>query len=83
MYRISGESVLFDWLAKELDANRRQIMLDWLVGFAQDPLQHAQRIPAISAPTYLVLTSCPNVVLKFLHAEIFHVVLLIEIRALP
>lgn len=82
MYQVDNRNVLFDWLQREPDVTRRQTMLDWMVELADDPLRDAHRIPGIRAPVYLRLTALDNVALKFLHAEQFHVVRLIELGPL-
>jgi hypothetical protein len=60
-------------------------MLDWLVGFAEDPLATAQRVPEILAPVYISVVPLPGVsaVVRFLLAEQFHTVVIKKILPLP
>ena len=83
MYQIDGRDQLFDWLSRETDQAKRQLMLDWLVGFASDPLDSAQRLPGVRAPIYIAKTFVPRVLVVFLHAEMFKTVRILEFRRMP
>lgn len=84
MYQLDGRDLLFEWLARQGDSNRRLAMLDWLAGLASDPLDHAQRVPGVLAPVYTAVAPVrPPVVVVFLLAEQFRTVKLIRIRDLP
>lgn len=83
MYQIDGRDELFNWLERETDARRRQVMLDWLVEFAEDPTAGAQRIPGTRAPIFLVLPPVDGVTLTFLLAEQFNTVKLLRFGTLP
>lgn len=76
--------MLFDWLAREGDTDRRLALLEWLTVLADDPLRHARRVPAIRAPVYIVFAPLrpTPVVVRFLLAEQYHTVKLIDIRPL-
>ncbi len=84
MFQIDGRDVLFSWLGKEGDPQRRLGMLEWMTRFASNPLEHAHRVPSIAAPVYVVEVPLrPPVVLTFLYAFHFHAVKLISIKPLP
>lgn len=84
MFQIDGRDVLFDWLSRESDSERRLTMLEWLAGWVADPLRSAHRVPGVRAPVYMVLVPLrPPVVIKFLYAEQFHALKLIEMGLLP
>lgn len=80
MYQIEGREVLFDWLRREQDANRRLMFLEWLIDVASDPWRVAHRIPAIAAPVCLRIAPVkPPAVVKLLIADQFRTVKLIDI----
>jgi hypothetical protein len=54
MFQIEGRDLLFAWLAKETDPERRLRMLEWMAAFSKDPLAGAERVSNIAAPC----TSC-------------------------
>jgi hypothetical protein len=84
LYQIDGRDLLFDWLARQTDADRRLAMLDWLAGLASDPLGQAQRVPGVLAPVYMAVAPLrPPAVVTFLLAEQFRTLKLIRIRSLP
>lgn len=83
MYQLDGRDILFDWLSKETDIALREAMLDWLSAFCRDPLEKAARVPAIRAPVYVVATPVRRVALRFLLAEQFHTIKMIEFVELP
>jgi hypothetical protein len=60
-------------------------MLDWLVGFAETPLEGAQRVPGILAPVYITIVPLPGVpaVVRFLLADQFNTILVKKIVPLP
>jgi len=68
VFQISRWDVMLDWLARESDSNRRELMLEWLTGWVYDPLHQAFRVPGIQAPVYLVVVPLPGVppTIKFL-----------------
>ncbi len=81
MFQIDGRGVLFEWLARETDSQRRLSMLDWLVEFAKDPLEGAERVPSIAAPVFVTLVPLrPPVVVTFLYAFHFRTVKLLKIE---
>lgn len=43
MFQIEGRDLLFAWLAKETDPERRVRMLEWMAEFSKDPLAGAER----------------------------------------
>ena len=72
MFQIEGRDLLFGWLAKETDPERRLRMLEWMAEFSKDPLAGTERVPNIAAPVYVVQVPLrPPVVLTFLYAFIF------------
>ncbi|MDP9389245.1 MAG: hypothetical protein M3Q48_15350 [Actinomycetota bacterium] len=84
MYQIDGREVLFEWLRRQGDPERRMAMLDWIVTFASNPLAGAQRVPGVRAPVFIAVVPLnPPVVVTFLHAEQFRTVRLIKITPLP
>lgn len=84
MYQLDGRDLLFEWLARQSDSDRRLAMLDWLAGLASDPLERAQRVPGVLAPVYMTVAPVrPPVVVTFLLAEQFRTVKLIRISDLP
>lgn len=84
MYQIDGRDVLFDWLSKQQDMDRRMLMLEWFVEFARDPVAKAYRLPGVKAPVYLaIVPTRPRSAVKFLLAEQFRTVKIISIDPLP
>jgi len=78
VWQISNEDVLFDWLSKESDKNRREVMLDWFWALAQDPTTPGIRVPGERAPIYLAETAVSGVILTYLVAEEFRTIRLIK-----
>ena len=58
-------------------------MLDWMYTFCESPLDDAHRVPGIRAPVYIVVTPVRRTTLRFLLAEQFRTISLIEFRVLP
>jgi hypothetical protein len=60
-------------------------MLEWLVGFAEDPLKSAKRVPGILAPVYVVIVPLPGnpAVIRFLLANQFNTIVVKKIAPLP
>lgn len=83
LFQIEGRDVLFDWLEHETDVAKKDVMLAFLADLAEDPLKNAYRVPGISAPVFLVVTPVNNLTLKFLYAQQFKVLKLIEFEPLP
>jgi hypothetical protein len=83
LYQLTNEAVLFDWLAAEPDPGQRVRMLEWLSGFCEAPLDHAVRVPGIRAQVYIVLVPVRNLTLRFLFAEQFKTIKMIEFVPLP
>lgn len=83
MYQLDGREVIFGWLAAETDPAEREAMLDWLAAFCLDPLADATRVPGVRAPVYVVVTPVRGQVLRFLLAEQFQTIKLIEFVPLP
>lgn len=83
MYQLDGRDVIFDWLSQETDVALRETMLEWLSVFCADPLAEAARVPEIRAPVYVVATPVRRVALRFLLAEQFNAIKLIEFVELP
>ncbi len=82
MFQIAGREVLFEWMSKEGDRERRLAMLEWLAVFADHPLAGADRVPGVRAPVFIVivpLRPTPALV-RFLYAEQFRTVKIIDIR---
>jgi hypothetical protein len=78
VYQIAGRDLLFDWLERQTDSERRLQMLEWLAEFAADPLDRAQRVPGVLAPVYIAVAPLrPPVVVRFLLAEQFRTVRLL------
>lgn len=59
--------------------------MDWLVGFSEEPLTDAQRVPGALSPLYIVVVPLPGepVVVRFLLAEQFFTILVKRIVPLP
>ncbi len=84
MYQLDGRDLIFGWLERETDTRRRQAMLDWLARFAERPRTDAQRVPGLRAPVYVTVVPLdPPVVVRFLIAEEFRTIRLIELLPLP
>lgn len=85
MFQIVGREVLFEWMSNETDPTRRLAILERLASFAEDPLRHAHRVPGVEAPVFiLVVPIRPSPVLvRFLYADQFHAVRIIDIRPMP
>lgn len=85
MFQIVGRDVLFDWLSREGDADRRLAMLEWLSTFTENPLDTAHRVPGVKAPVFIVVVPLrPRpVLIRFLYADQYHCVKLIDIGRLP
>ena len=84
MYPIDGREVLFTWLAKEPDPQRRLGMLDWFTEIVKEPLRDAHRVPSIAAPVYVALVPLrPPVLVTFLYAFHFHTIKLLSIKPAP
>lgn len=84
MFQISGRDVVFEWLSRQTDSERRRAMLDWLVDFSQEPLANAQRVPGIRAPIFIAVVPLPldAAVVRFLYAEQFRTVRILAIKPL-
>ena len=83
-YQISGRDVLFDWLARERNPDRRQSMLDWLAVNVREPLVGAHRVPGIAAPVYIwIVPLTPPVAVRFLLAEQYRTIRLIRMTTVP
>ncbi len=84
MYQIDGRDVLYDWLSRQTDTERRLSMLEWLADLASNPLDRAHRVPGVLAPVYIaVVPTQPPAVVTFLLAEQFQTVKLIKIGKFP
>jgi hypothetical protein len=85
VYQISGNDEIFRWIERETDSNRSLCMLEWLVEFAENPLESAQRVPGILAPVYVAIVPLPGnpAVIRFLLADQFNTILVKKIAALP
>ncbi len=85
VFQIVGRDVLFGWLGKESDPQRRLAMLEWLATFAEDPLATAHRVPGVRAPVFIVVVPLnPSpVLIRFLYADQYHCVKLIHFGPLP
>ena len=85
MFQIEGREVLFGWLEKEHDTQRRLGVLEWLTEFSDDPLKDAWRVPGIRAPVFIVkipVLPAP-VLMKFLYVDQYRVVKIIDLGPLP
>jgi hypothetical protein len=83
MYQIEGDEILFNWLSREPDQERRQAMLDWFWEFARDPKSLGSRIPGKRAPVYLAPTRVAGVAFEYLVADPFHTIKLIKFWDMP
>jgi hypothetical protein len=77
-YQIVDEGVLWDWLAHEPDASKRQAMLEWMVELSERPRSVGQRLPEVKAPVYLALTPVHPHTLVYLVADEFRAIRLIR-----
>lgn len=85
MYQISGRDQIFAWLEHEPDMTRRSCLLEWLGQLAQYPLRDAARLPGVRAPVFIqfvAMTSGPGLAITYLVDDQFHVVRILQIRAL-
>lgn len=82
MYKLSNTKVLYDWLEHETDSECRELMLGWLAELAEDPVGKGSRVPGIEAQVYLAVTPVRRCTVKYLVAEQFHTINLIEFGSL-
>jgi hypothetical protein len=79
-YHLSGDQVLFDWLASEQSPEARGLVLDWIAVLAEDPHAiEAPRLPGSRADVRAILIPGTAVSATFLIAEEFRTVRLIEL----
>jgi len=84
VFQFSQWHVVEDWLSKETDSNRRELMLEWMITWAENPLDQAFRIPGVRGQMYLVVVPLPGepAVIKFGYAGQFHTLVIVEIDTL-
>ena len=79
-YQLSGDQVLFDWLASEKSPEVRGVVLAWIAELADDPKAfEAPRVPGSRADVRATLIPGTGVAATFLIAQEFRTVRLIEL----
>lgn len=78
MYQLDNKNILYAWLEAEPDLTCRQRMLEWMVDLCTDPTAVGVRVPGVQGPVYLAVTPVRRYYLKYLVADQFKCVRLME-----
>ncbi|MDZ7673739.1 MAG: hypothetical protein U5K30_01510 [Acidimicrobiales bacterium] len=74
MYQIEGKEVLFDWLEKQPDPTKREVMIEFMAKVAEKPTEVGVKVPDARKPIYVAFTPVNNWIVRYLVVDQFHVV---------
>lgn len=83
-YQVSGERLIFEWMAAEPDLDVHQALLAWLPELAADPVGvSASRSPRPGVPAYAARVPGTHTFVDYAVVEQFHTVLIVAITSGP
>jgi hypothetical protein len=83
VYQINGQDKIFSQLERMSDSSQREVLLAWLADIAEAPHECGARLPGKGVPVYLAVGRLGALTIKYLVAEQFRTVNIIEFGHLP